>query len=1085
MKRGFTLVEILVIITLISILITLVFYLVNPIEVAKRNRDLQRIKDLQVLESAINTYLTFSNNPDLDGPLYDLTGLDEENPSIYISIPIDQSTFTFSTITDAYGNIWQIKQNSSATNVYNNNGEGWLPINFNQANITLPQLPVDPLNIINNSANKNYFYLYVFRRGTKEFEINANLESRTFKENKSSFSALTDGGSDQEILEVGNNKCLIAFGSAASVIYGTTTVTNCPSLKLNFGINYGNLMGQDICFNKLLNFYPTRNFVFRNKSGDYLIIGNAYFNNTSSIYVNFFDSLGNLKFTKLIYFNTNTPINLEYVHQMENDHYILGYNLGDKSVLLKFDKDFNPNWSALYCHTSDCTAVQELIYVSNNVSGNINLVRNTGYFSGFQLVEISSSSGAILSGASYYYPIPFGRLYAGNKTRDGGFILLGSVGVTTIPPAFLAKFDSQNKFEWIKKYDNLSFSSHYNSRSPRNIYVFQTNDGGYFFNAMYDIASNATSYIFVKTDYFGNLEWLKKYQGDYSKIDVRKIIQDKKDNFWLLVNSSSENYLIKFDKNFNKLNEYKIKPKSSNDTLVFNNFYQLDDKTYILLGNFIDAPSFVANFFKKLNQVLASVGTIQEAKPEEVPKNDNNKYYLNLIKFISDSNLSYLNNNMFDFSTSNIFNFISINSSITNLSSFSTSTYNLTSSELNLSSQIIKPIEKAVVNQCDNYYSKNIAQNKKIEKIIKINNGYLAVGEDLSNPTSSFWLAKIDISGNIINSTSYRLNDSYLGHKLNSVIEGNNNFFVVGNYFTDSGQPNFSNGYIAKFDNNLNLISSTTPSGNIYFNDINFDGANYIAVGYSLNYTNPVGLFYIVDNNLNFQFLGTSTLNSEFNSVLIDDDKNYIIGGQINNQSYLVKVNSSTKNYMWTKEYILKPGSKESIKKNILVNNNLISLVNMFDPNDNKYKVILRKINAENGAIIQEKLISNDYFFGYDIILDYDNNFLIAGYLPLSQTENNFSDWSLALMKVDKNFNLVWVKYYGGQSQAEISYGSSIVEAYYAGYLIGGYNGANKNSLLLKVSYQGDCLGCFEISYFNIYKNFKNILANFLSSILR
>ena len=161
MKRGFTIIEILVILAIIALLVTIVLVFLNPIEMSKRNRDLQRVKDLQALSLAINNYLTSATQIDLDGPFYDLSGWDEENPSIYISLP-SELNFTFSTITDYYGREWRIIQNSPSTNLYNNNGEGWLPINFSENNISLPMLPVDPLNNIDvNNSNKNYFYSYV------------------------------------------------------------------------------------------------------------------------------------------------------------------------------------------------------------------------------------------------------------------------------------------------------------------------------------------------------------------------------------------------------------------------------------------------------------------------------------------------------------------------------------------------------------------------------------------------------------------------------------------------------------------------------------------------------------------------------------------------------------------------------------------------------------------------------------------------------------------------------------------------------------------------------------------------------------
>jgi hypothetical protein len=174
---------------------------------------------------------------------------------------------------------------------------------------------------------------------------------------------------------------------------------------------------------------------------------------------------------------------------------------------------------------------------------------------------------------------------------------------------------------------------------------------------------------------------------------------------------------------------------------------------------------------------------------------------------------------------------------------------------------------------------------------------------------------------------------------------------------------------------------------------------------------------------------------------------------------------------------------KQSIKKIVFdENKNIIALFNIFDSNLGIYKIGLARISRVTGDIIDSKVVYNDYFYGKDLTITEDGDFLITGYLPLKK--NPFSNWSLGLMKIDKNFDLLWVKYFGGYSQEEFSFGSAIVSAYNAGYLIGGYNGASKQGWLLKVSYNGDCIRCGSLSFKErfIYA-FRNILNNILSNI--
>jgi type II secretory pathway pseudopilin PulG len=1081
---GFTLIEVLVILALVAILATLFIYFINPVELGKRNRDLQRIKDLKALELAINTYLTAESQPDLDGPYYDQTGLDEEYPSLYLSLP-KEINLGFSTITDAYNHLLNIVQNASLTNLDNNNGEGWLPINLSNIKNILPALPVDPLNKFDPfDPLKNFFYTYAFRRETGEFEVNTNLESEKFKKGGINDQTSADGGSDQEIFEVGNNKCLIAFGSSGFKIYGTTTLSFCSVFNINPGLNFGNLSGQDLCSNRLFNYYPTRNFIFRNHNGDYLLISNYYLAAQSALYLSLFDHQFNFKLAKALLLNTTTPFNFNYIHQTNKGDYLLALSFNkpdfEASAVIKLDSNLNFQWANYYCHPTSCSAKEEIVYVVDDHQGNINLIRNTGSVSGFQLINLSSSTGEILGGNDYYYLIIFGRLYQGFQTNDGGFLFLGSEGYTSSPPAMFAKFNKQNKFEWKKSYLDFAFSDYYSNLPSKSIFLLQTKDGGYLFNALYDRNLNATSYFFVKTDYQGNLEWSKKYLGDFNKFNLRKIFEDQEGNLWLIVNSSSQNYLVYLDKNFNKMKEMKISALSATDTLIFNNFFQLEDKTFLLIGNFLDISPLLSKFF---NRSFAQTGD-NNKYPEEKPQLEA-RYYFNLIRFFDLKNLEYLKTNLFNITETNEINFATFTFTTTSdLGHFSTSTYNVTSTSLTITSQIIKPLSRVLVNQCDHYFSKNISPKTIIKKLIRIDNNqqYLAVGKLLGQVAtqSYFWLGKISTSGDLLSSSTYVDNHAFLDRQLESVVYDNTSsqIIAVGN----SQYIDIFKGILIKFDSNLNVMATKTIDFFYYrYQDIKIsDNGNYVIVGQNMSLLPQVAFIANVNSSSldidNIGHYGTST--GIFNSLLINKD--YFAGGRLDNQAFLVGVDPSL-NLIWQKVYLLKPNVSEEIKKIILdVDGNLIALSNLFDPQDKKFKIVLRKINPEDGELIKEQLVTNNYFYGNDLILDHNNDYLITGYLPFDQQNDNFDNWSLGLLKVSKSFNLIWQKFYGGQSRKEISFGSSIVKDFRAGYFLAGYNANQKQAWVLKLSYNGDCLNCYQISWWEKFlASLKKSLANF------
>jgi type II secretory pathway pseudopilin PulG len=231
--KGFTFIELLLVLGLITALITIFVYFINPVEILKKHRDIQRINDLKALEIAISSYLSANPNADPDG-IFEGTGSGEINQSIYVSVPYDKEVITNATITDGMGNVWNIIQNSSSSNMRNIDGNGWVPINFTEMKYpVVSYLPVDPI----NSYSLGYFYTYVFERKTKTFELNAKLEYKLFNKGETQDIVSKDGGSDNEIYEAGSNKCIII----GNRLYGVVSTTTCKEIN-SYGesrIDYG------------------------------------------------------------------------------------------------------------------------------------------------------------------------------------------------------------------------------------------------------------------------------------------------------------------------------------------------------------------------------------------------------------------------------------------------------------------------------------------------------------------------------------------------------------------------------------------------------------------------------------------------------------------------------------------------------------------------------------------------------------------------------------------------------------------------------------------------------------------------------
>lgn len=168
-KGGFTLLELLIVISIIAILSVALVFILNPAETLKKSRDVQRITDLNTLKTAIGLYLTSTSTADL-------------------------------TLARSGGTACTTARSSTSTTAQDVTGTGWLNVNLTTLSGGSPisNLPLDPTNTGNNG------YLFKCSSDGSKFEISTLLESDAYGasgENR----AGKDGGNDSNRYEVGND----------------------------------------------------------------------------------------------------------------------------------------------------------------------------------------------------------------------------------------------------------------------------------------------------------------------------------------------------------------------------------------------------------------------------------------------------------------------------------------------------------------------------------------------------------------------------------------------------------------------------------------------------------------------------------------------------------------------------------------------------------------------------------------------------------------------------------------------------------------------------------------------------------------
>ena len=227
--KGFTLLELLIVISIIAILSVALIFVLNPAETLKKSRDAQRISDLATLKSALGVYTTSTTTPYLGGVSSNTTCKTGTGGGTYgASSKVYYSVSTANTITDTAfdmgsGSTPSAGQVSVTANTLTD-GTGWIPVNFDSliGGSPISNLPIDPINTVTvasttgilatASVSPDYVYRYACNGDSLTYEIDAILESSTYTTGAGN-KMTTDGGNSNNYYEVGTNLKILGMGT--------------------------------------------------------------------------------------------------------------------------------------------------------------------------------------------------------------------------------------------------------------------------------------------------------------------------------------------------------------------------------------------------------------------------------------------------------------------------------------------------------------------------------------------------------------------------------------------------------------------------------------------------------------------------------------------------------------------------------------------------------------------------------------------------------------------------------------------------------------------------------------------------------
>ena len=208
LKKGFTLIELIITVAILAILVSILVVALNPAEQLARSRDAKRIADLDAIKTALNLYsatatgtISMDGNSTANSTCLGGTGVDtwfNNNNGAAAAAATSTGTGLIAVVTSTGQSV------ASGTAVV---ASTWMPAILGQTpgGAPLSNLPLDP----NGGGSDTYYYSYACR-SNKTYELKARMDSTYFKTDLNIPG--TDGGNSSSTYEAGTDLTIINPG---------------------------------------------------------------------------------------------------------------------------------------------------------------------------------------------------------------------------------------------------------------------------------------------------------------------------------------------------------------------------------------------------------------------------------------------------------------------------------------------------------------------------------------------------------------------------------------------------------------------------------------------------------------------------------------------------------------------------------------------------------------------------------------------------------------------------------------------------------------------------------------------------------